>query len=132
MEEHGLHLLDASNRYLCPGDTLTYECTIMGDSGGSTVWRGSAFSCTNQEIALFHADSESTEGTYGECGDIIGKIDVNTTNGNSTTVSHYTSRLIVPVNSGRVGRTIECLYDDGATATLVGREKMNITIGIKT
>ena len=44
----------------------------------------------------------------------------------------HASRLIVPVNSGRVGRTIECLYDDGATATLVGREKMNITIGIKT
>ena len=141
VEEHcqGLQLLDTSNRCLCPGDSLTYECTVMGDPGGTTVWRGSAFSCINQEIALFHADYESaqSEGTHGECGDIIGKSirsDVNITNDNSysTTVSYYISRLMVPINSGTMGRTIECLYDDGAIATLVGREKVNITIGIKT
>ena len=100
---------------------------------GSTVWRGSDFSCISQDISLFHADYEST-GAYGECGDILGQsvrsdVDVNTTN-NSTTVSHYISRLTVPIKSGTVGRTIECYYDDGATTILIERETVNITIGI--
>jgi hypothetical protein len=105
----------------------------MGESGGTTVWRGSAFTCTSQEISLFH---DTTAGSHQECGDILGHsirsdVDVHITNGNSTTVTYYTSRLTVPINSGRVGRTIECFYDDGLTTTLVGREKVNITIGNK-
>ena len=136
VEQQGLHLLDTYNRCLCPGDSLIYECTVtvMGESTeGSTVWRGSVLHCTGQEISLFHADYESTEGAYGECGAIVGqsvRSDVNTMNDNSTTASHYISRLIVPISSGTVGRTIECLYDDSATATLVERETVNITIGI--
>ena len=105
----------------------------MGEPGGSTAWTGNIFNCVNHEISLFHADYQSTEGAYAECSDIIGKSvrsDINTTKDNSTSVSHYTSRLTVPINSGTMGTTIECLYDDGATATLVGRETVNITIGI--
>ena len=130
----GLQLLDTSNRCLYPGDTLIYECTVMGEPGGSTAWTGNIFNCANHEISLFHADYGFTEGAYGECGDIVGysvRIDMNTMNDNSTSVSHYTSRLTVPVNSGTVGRTIECYYDNGTIATMVGRETVNITIGIK-
>ena len=133
VEEQGLHLLDTSNRCLCPGDNLTYECIVTGEPGGSTAWTGSIFNCTNHEISLFHADYESTEGAYAECSDIVGqsvRSDINTMNDNSTSVSHYTSQLTVPINSGTVGSSIECLYDDGATATLVGREIVNIIIGI--
>ena len=94
---------------------------------GSTAWTGSAFNCTSQEISLFHIDYESTEGAYGDCGGIVGqsvRSDVNTTNGdNSTAITHYVSQLTVPINSGTIGKTIECLYDDGAISTLVGREK---------
>ena len=136
VEKQGLQLLDASNRCLCPGDSLTYECTIVGESGGSTVWMGSVLNCTGQEISLFHGDYESTKGAHDGCGGVVGQsvrsyVGVNTTNDNSTTVTLYTSRLTVPINSGTVGRTIECLYDDGAIATLVGRQTVNITIGIK-
>ena len=136
VEKQGLQLLDTSNRYLCPGDSLTYESTVMGESGGSTVWMESVLNCTSQEISLLHGDYESIKGAYDDCGGVVGQnvrryIGVNTTNDNSTTVTLYTSRLTVPINSGRVGRTIECLYDDGAIATLVGIERVNITIGIK-
>ena len=109
----------------------------MGEStGGSTVWRGSVLNCISQEISLFHADYQSAEGAYGECGAIVGQsvrsnVNTSTMNSNSTTVTLYTSRLIVPINSGTFGRTIECFYDNGATAILVGRERVNITIGIK-
>ena len=105
----------------------------MGEPGGSTVWEGNVFNCINQEISLFHADYGATEGAYGECGDIVGqsvRSGDNTTNDNSTIVILYTSRLTVPVNSGTVGRTIECHNDDGASSTVVGREEVNITIGI--
>ena len=125
VEEQGLQLLNTFNRYQClyPGDTLTYECTVMGEPRGSTVWRGSVLNCISQEIALFHADYESTEGAYGECGDIVGQSvrsisDINAVNGNSTTVTTlYISRLTVPINSGTMGMTIECFYDDGAIAS---------------
>ena len=114
---------------------ILYSTVIAVDKPryyGSTVWNGSVFNCTSQKITLFH---ESTEGIHGKCGDIVGQslrsdIDVNATNGNSTTVSYYTSRLTVPIYSGTVGTTIECHNDDGQTSTLVGREKVNITIGI--
>jgi hypothetical protein len=93
MEEQGLQLIDTSKRCLCPGEPLIYECTVtaMGESVGSTVWRGSIFMCTSQEISLFHADYESTEGAYDKCGDIVGKSVrsyVNTTNDNSIQLYH--------------------------------------------
>ena len=135
VEELGLQLLDTPERCLCPGDSLTYQCTVIGEPSGSTVWMGSAFNCTSLEIQLFHSDYESTEGAYGDCGDIVAhsvRTTINTTNEvNSTAVTHYTSQVTVPITSGTVGRTIECVYDDGATATLAGREEVNITIGIK-
>ena len=41
--EQALQLLDNSNRCLCPGDSLTYECPVMGEPGGSTAWTGSIY-----------------------------------------------------------------------------------------
>ena len=135
MEEQGLHLLDTFERCLCPGDSLTYQCTVMGEPGGITVWMGSAFNCTSHDIQLFHSDYQSTEGAHGDCGDIVGhsvRTNIHTTNGvNSTAVIHYTSQVTVPINSETMGRIIECIYDDGVAAILVGREEVNITMGIK-
>ena len=44
----------------CPGDTLTYECTVVG--AGSTIWTGSAFNCSNSNymILLLHNRFSST------------------------------------------------------------------------
>ena len=76
------------------------------------MWQGSAFNCTSHEISLFHVGYESTEGAYGECDGIVGqsvRSNVNTTNGNnSSTVTPYVSQLTVPINSGTIGKTIEC------------------------
>ena len=40
----------------CPGDTLTYECTIMSVLGGATVWTGTALAlnCLYGEIVLLY------------------------------------------------------------------------------
>ena len=28
---------------VCPGDTVTYECTVSNGYGGTTVWKGDFF-----------------------------------------------------------------------------------------
>ena len=132
MEIQGLRLLDTTERCFCPDESLTYECTVMGEPEGTIVWMGSAFNCTSHEISLFHGQHESIIGIYGECGDIMGQSEyiVNATNVDNSTITapYYISQLTVPINLNRAGRTIECLYDDGATSISVGRVKINITV----
>ena len=39
----------------CPGDTLTFEFSVVGEPHGITIWRGTALSkCEDQEISLRH------------------------------------------------------------------------------
>ena len=122
--EEGLRLLDIAG-CVCPGDLLTYECIVLGEQAGTTVWTGTVFNCTanNREISLFHDRYESTEGAYGVCGDIVGR-SINTTNGNIST-EYYVSRLTVPISSDTAGKVIDCQYDNGVTVISV--EKMTIS-----
>ena len=116
---------------ICPGKNLTYECSVFGKRRGMTVWQGSAFNCTSREISLFHTDDATTEGAHGECGDIVGwnlRININTTDDNNST-GYYASQLTVPLSSDTIGKTIECLYDDGTTFTSIGQATINTTIG---
>ena len=89
---------------LCPGDTLLYECTVMGY--GTTVWTGSAFNCrsSNNDIILLH--NRFNNGTDGTCtnGAIVGRsiaVDGN----------NYTSQLNVTITSDTAGKTIKCIHD---------------------
>lgn len=43
---------------VCSGDTVMYECTVMGDCGGITVWMGDFFQCSSGRnmIELLHSD----------------------------------------------------------------------------
>ena len=72
----------------------------------STVWRGSAFSCSGSPpnaISLQH--SEYATGTSGTCGDLFatGVVVVGT---------NYTSRLTVTANTGLDGTMISCTISD--------------------
>ena len=92
------------------------------------MWQGSAFNCTSHEISLFHSDYGTTEGAYGECGDIVGqslRVNINTTD----STGYFISQLTVSVSSNTAVKTIECLYDDGITATTVGQETITAKIG---
>ena len=90
----------------CPGDILTYECTIMGY--GSTIWNRRAFDCPliNNEIILFHSRFSSSE-IHGSCN-------------NGTTVArsfsiegnNSTSQLNVTVIPDIAGKMITCLHDN--------------------
>jgi hypothetical protein len=104
----------------CPGDTLTFDCTIMG--GGATIWRGSAFDCTSNEIVLRHANfvprtSESCNG-----GNIVGE---------SMGVSGicYSSRLIVTITSDLNGQTVGCYGNSNGSMIQIGESRLSILAG---
>ena len=95
------------NGCVCPGDTLTYECTAMGL--GSTIWTGSALHCTNDEIVLIHTRFLYNEsGILTSCnnGAIVARI-------LSVEDNNYTSQLNVTITPDTAGETIECASDDG-------------------
>ena len=71
---------------ICPGHTLTFECTVM--RGVGTVWRGSALNCNsgNNEIFLHDgAHGNGLEEPIIGCnnGNIVGQV-VETENGSYT------------------------------------------------
>ena len=120
----GLELLDGMEECICPGQSLTYECTVMGELEGMTVWSGSVFDnyCISCEISLFHRNFDSTEGSFGECGEIMGRslrVNINETDGFNS-VGYLVSQVNVPVSSNTAGKNIECQYDDGNTYLPVG------------
>ena len=135
-EGHLRRLMSKENECLCPGDVISYECTVVGNSAVNVVWKGSALMCssTNNEIILPLHDRNNTSligrrGYYKTCnnGTISGKIIAAHENGT------YTSQLLVYSTESTpgtiIGKSIECAYDDGATETTVGSLNISDTNG---
>ena len=100
-----------SNGCVCPGDILTYECTVMDQYRGSTVWRGTAFrSCDDGDIILLHSRFQSNGGTVHVCNDGAVVARIVSAEGNN-----YTSQLSVVVTPEIVGNSIECRHDNGTS-----------------
>ena len=95
---------------VCPGDTLTYECTVEGS--GFTIWTGTALDCP-YHIALRHSQFSSTYGAFATCnnGAIVAR-------SLSVEGNNYTSQLNVTLNSNTAGKTIMCFSDDGVRSTI--------------
>ena len=105
----------------CPGEVLTYTCSIAG--GGTTLWRGSAFDCssTSNEIRLRHS-TFSTDGTSGSCNDeAMWARSIGLTNTNC-----YTSELRVTVSTSFNDRSIECAYNSGTDETTIGVSTLRV------
>ena len=114
---------------VCPGRELRLVCTVVGI--GSTAWSGTAFDCPGQahnEILLRHSQFESGR-AVGECnnGMIIGRFHNRTFDGLN---SKYTSQLTIQLpslnatNNTLEGKTVECIYDNGTTATVIDTHKI--------
>ena len=84
---------------VCPGDILSYECTVTGTERGATIWTGSAFNC--YEIVLYHYRFNT--GTNRTCnnGAIVAR-------SLSIEGNNYTSQLNVTVIPDTAGKTTEC------------------------
>ena len=76
-----------------------------GIPGGATIWKGTAFDCPLNEIALLH--SRFTYGTFGVCnnGAIV-------TRSFPVEGNNYTSQLNVTLTSDIAGETIMCVHDN--------------------
>ena len=115
-----------SDPHLCPGDVVTYECTAVSGGGGVTIWKGSAFDdhCqeSGHEINLLHSRYGLPGGTRRSCED-------GTIEGRSIRVENnsYTSQLIIKLNCNLIGKSVECVYDDGIREIAIG--SLNIIIG---
>ena len=96
---------------------MTFECTIMGSSGGATVWTGIALKCPSDEIVLFHQSFTQLGGTIRSCN-----------NGATVARSHcvrnnlYTSQLNITVTHDTVGKAVMCVYDDMSSTIGVNRD----------
>ena len=94
---------------VCPGDILTYECTVTGRPFEYTIWTGSAINCLwGYEIFLPHYHFNESERTIRHCnGAIVARslyvID-----------NLYTSQLSVTLTPDIMGQTIKCATDNGA------------------
>ena len=108
----------------CPGHTLTLECTTVGP--GITVWRGSAFNCSGNNILLRHSQFMSPYGVNGTCnnGEIIG-YSLRVTADNC-----FTSLLNVTVSPGLIGQTIQCAHNNGQSLNPIGLHRIDIRTGI--
>ena len=116
--------LDLVETCVCPRTrhNLTFQCTAVGT--GNTIWRGSAFNCaeSGHEIALQHSLFRYLEGAIAQCGNITGY---------SLGVENhfYTSQISVVFSSHLLGRTIECVYDNGEELVVIGNTTVSITTG---
>lgn len=106
---------------VCPGDVVTYECTVCG--GRVTVWGGSAFQCANQEILLSNRNF-GTSGASGVCNDgaIVGR-------GISAENDCYTSQLNITFTDGLQNSTIVCSVDNGTYSRAIGRDLLRKSTG---
>ena len=92
---------------------------------GITVWTGSAFNCTGNNILLRHSQFMSPHGVNGTCnnGMIIGY-------SLRMTDNCFISQLNVTVTPGLIGSTIQCIHNDGQMLNGIGLYMIDITAGI--
>ena len=113
----------ADSHCMCPGQTITYECTVVG--GISTVWSGSVIG-PGCESSLFHsAFQNSSESITIVCdnGTVVGRrIGVNN--------NCYTSQLSILLTPNLDQRTIQCSVDNGISATVIGTARLSLITGI--
>ena len=97
----------------CPGDILTYECAVTGGPGGATVWTGTVFNCTQNEISLVHSRFNTPSGAFGLCNNGAIK-------GYSIGVeaNYYTSQLNVTMLPSTSGKSVSCSHDNTSSITV--------------
>ena len=114
-------LITSQKSCSCPGDILTYECTVEGTHGGATVLKGNFIECgSSNELVLYHQKFD--EGTTASCNN-------HTVTGRSVSVENntYISQFNIEFSLELIGETIECIHDDGALTFVVGNSMINGT-----
>ena len=118
--------MKSSSQCICPGDELTYECTVEGDDG-ATVWTGTVFDCPETENQLELVHIRRFLNTTRGCNDgaIVGR-------GIRVEGGNYTSHLYITVDPSMNGKSITCLYDVDSSKMLIGNSTIIILTTGKT
>jgi hypothetical protein len=110
----------------CPGYNLTFECTVNGGIGGSTVWIGEVFhnTCMIPHLVLRHR--YFMQGISQACNDddvILRAYSLQVEAIDSEhDYSSYTSQLNVTYSTSLIGSTVVCAYDNGTQVTHIGSQ----------
>ena len=111
---------------ICPGQTLTYECSVDGSSS-TTTWTGSVFDCPEIDNELIFLHRRASEDTTISCngGDIIGRIVGNTEN-------NFVTQINITFSPSLNGKTIECFNHNisSGSTILVGNVSIDFTTGM--
>ena len=108
---------------VCPGDIVTYECTVFGGTQGvSTVWKGDFFNCPTGigEIHLIHGQREGFNPHTCNDGKVVARF-VRIEN------NSFISQLNVTLTRDIAGKGIECIRDNGTNTEGIGAT--NLTSG---
>ena len=98
-----------TNDCVCPDDIVTYEYTVFGGIGTTTIWKSDFFQCSSgkQLIELVHRSlTEESHARICNNGDIVGRIVRNENN-------YFTSQLNITLTDDITGGIIECISDNG-------------------
>ena len=108
----------------CPNEILTFTCNVIG--GGITLWSGTAFSCTQNEIFLRHSQFSEPNGTSRSCNDgtITGR-SIGVTNG------CYSSELNVNISATFTNKTVQCIHDASTGPRTIGVSTLIVATGKK-
>ena len=113
-------------------ERIAYECTVCGE--GVTVWTGSLFNCTINDIILSHRllENGSVSGTRGECNNgAVSAHSIGVSRENSTNC--YISQLCISmITCDMNNRTVTCLHAFGANETVVDTMTLDYISGIYT
>ena len=111
-------LIKVSNDCVCPGDIVTYECTVVGGIGATIIWKSDFFQCPSGKklIELVHrplTEGEEFHTRICNNGNIAGRI-VRIEN------VGYTSQLNITLTYDIAGESIECIGDNGTNTHRIG------------
>ena len=115
---------------LCPGDIITYTCTLNSNSPTTiyTLWTGSGFQCQAtayspaNTLTLSQQTGAPLNAVPGSCGNLSAVM----TNISGTC---YTSVLTIPTPQYFNGTTVTC--SDGNFGVLIGNDALNIQLACK-
>ena len=111
-------LVQVNSCTLLEQEIIAYQCTVCGE--GATVWNGSLFDCTSDEIILSHRLFEygSASGARGECNNgAVSALSIGVLRENNT--NYYISQLNISMNAAINNKTVTCLHISCPNATVV-------------
>ena len=122
---NGLVLL---NDCVCPGEEVTFECTVCG-VGLATIWTGSLFNYCANDVIIFRHSLFDHGLAIGACNGAVVARSIGVSESDVNGSYCYSSQLNVIINSVMNNKTVTCLHVDAISETVIDTLTINITTG---